>query len=62
MKKKKKELILWEEYLIYSVIFDLNDTGIVQNISRLIDIKYELGKFYFIKNEKKSIPKIIIPK
>lgn len=35
--KGKDELIIWEEYLIYSVIFGLNDT-IVKEMSELIDI------------------------
>ncbi len=33
---KKEELKIWEEYLIYSVIFDMNATGIVEKISKLI--------------------------
>jgi len=47
--KSKNELIIWEEYLIYSVIFDLNDT-IVQEMSKLIEIEFEYGKIYFEKS------------
>ena len=33
---EKEALEIWEDYLIYSVIFDINATGIVEKLSRLI--------------------------
>lgn len=48
--KEKDELILWEDYLIYSIIFKLN-TNIIEYMSKLIEIEYELGKIYFSKNK-----------
>lgn len=47
----KNDLNIWEEYLIYSVIFDLNDTTIVSEIAKLIEIEFQYGKIY-IKGEK----------
>lgn len=47
--KEKEELVLWEDYLIYSVIFKLN-TNIIEDMSKLIEIKYETGKIYFKSN------------
>lgn len=47
--KEQNELILWEEYLIYSVIFGLNKTSIVDEISKLIEINFQYGKIYFEK-------------
>lgn len=47
--KEQNELVLWEEYLIYSVIFGLNNTKIVENISKMIEIEYQYGKIYFEK-------------
>lgn len=44
--KEKEELVLWEDYLIYSVIFKQN-TKIIEEISKLIEIEYEIGKIYF---------------
>lgn len=44
--KDKEELALWEDYLIYSVIFKQN-TKIIEEISKLIEIEYEIGKIYF---------------
>ena len=44
--KQKEELILWEDYLIYSVIFKTN-TKIIEDISKLIEIEYETGRVYF---------------
>lgn len=49
--KKKEELLLWEDYLIYSVIFGIN-TKIIEKISNLIKIEYEKGKIYFSTNKK----------
>lgn len=51
--KGRKDLIIWEEYLIYSVIFDINDTTIVNEISNLIDIEHEYGRIYLV--EKKEL-------
>lgn len=48
--KEKEELILWEDYLIYSVIFKLN-TKIIEDMSKLIEIQYETGKIYFSDNK-----------
>jgi len=48
--KRKNELIMWEEYLIYSVIFDLND-AIVEEMQKLIEIEFEYGKIYFEKSK-----------
>jgi heme/copper-type cytochrome/quinol oxidase subunit 2 len=47
--KEEKELTIWEEYLIYSVIFNLNNTDIVQKISAFIEFEYEIGKIYISK-------------
>lgn len=44
---EKEVLEIWEEYLLYSIIFDLNKTGTVEKLFELIDIKYETGKVYF---------------
>lgn len=33
---EKEALEIWEDYLIYSVIFDINATGIVEKLSKLI--------------------------
>lgn len=43
-KREQEDLILWEEYLIYSVIFDINSTTIVEEISKLIEIEYGPGR------------------
>ena len=51
----EKEIIdlqIREEYLIYSVIFGLNTTSIVEDISKLIYIKFELGKVFANKEPK----------
>lgn len=45
--KEKEALEIWDEYLIYSVIFDINKTNIVDELNKLIDLKYEPGKIYF---------------
>ena len=45
--KEQNDLMLWDEYLIYSVIFDINSTEIVEEISKLIEIEFETGKIYF---------------
>ena len=42
----ENELTIWEEYLIYSVIFSLNKTNIVEKISNFIDIEYERVELY----------------
>lgn len=47
--KDKEALTTWEEYLIYSVIFDINDTKIVQKIFNFVEIEFEIGKIYFQK-------------
>lgn len=44
---EKEVLEIWEEYLLYSIIFDLNKTGTVEKLFELINIKYETGKVYF---------------
>ena len=48
--KDKDALKIWEEYLIYSVIFDINDTNIVQEILNFVEIEFERGKIYFEKS------------
>ena len=54
--KEKEELVLWEDYLIYSVIFKLN-TKIIEDMSKLIEIQYKPGRIYFSdgKDNKKEI-------
>lgn len=47
--KEQNELVLWEEYLIYSVIFGLNNTKITEDISKMIEIEFQYGKIYFEK-------------
>ena len=47
--KDKEALTVWEEYLIYSVIFDINDAKIVQKIFDFVEIEFERGKIYFQK-------------
>ena len=49
--KEQNDLMLWDEYLIYSIIFDINSTEIVEEISKLIEIEFETGKIYFSKAE-----------
>ncbi len=48
---EKESLELWEDYLLYTIIFDMNTTGIVEKMSKLIDIKYEIGKIYVERTE-----------
>lgn len=48
--KSQKELIVWEEYLIYSVIFGLNNI-VLKEMLKFVEIKYELGKVYIEKSE-----------
>lgn len=47
--KDKEALRVWEEYLIYSVIFDINDENIVKKIFNFVEIEFERGKIYFQK-------------
>lgn len=49
--KEQEALTLWDEYLIYSVIFDINLTTIVEDISNLIEIDFQYGKIYFEKKK-----------
>lgn len=44
--KQKEELVLWEDYLIYSVIFKQN-IKVINEMLKLIEIEYEVGKIYF---------------
>lgn len=44
--KQQNDLIIWEEYLIYSVMFNLNKS-IVEDMKDLIIIGQEVGKMYF---------------
>lgn len=44
--REQQELMLWEEYLIYSVLFNQNDK-IINEMSSLIEAEYEVGKVYF---------------
>lgn len=46
--KDIRELILWEDYLIYSIIFEIND-NVVQELETLVDILLERGKIYIEK-------------
>lgn len=39
------ELVIWEDYLIYSVIFGYNQK-IIDQLSSMIEIGYEVGKIY----------------
>lgn len=45
--REKEELTLWEDYLIYSVIFNIN-TKIIENMSDLIEYELEYGRMYFL--------------
>lgn len=49
--REKEELTLWEDYLIYSVIFNIN-TKIIEDISNLIEYELEYGRIYFLNNKK----------
>lgn len=42
--KDVNQLAIWEEYLIYSVIFDFNSTNIVEQIFKFVEIEYGIGK------------------
>lgn len=35
-----KDLIIWEEYLVYSVIFDINTTTTIEEICNMIELLY----------------------
>lgn len=50
--KEKEALTFWDEFLIYSVIFDINSTTIVEDIAKLIEIEFQYGKIYIEKNTK----------
>lgn len=50
--KQKEELVIWEDYLIYSVIFKSN-INIIEDMSKLIEIEYATGRIYFSDNEQK---------
>ena len=47
--KDKDALTIWEEYLIYSVIFSINETNIIQEILNFVEIEFERGKIYYYK-------------
>ena len=44
--REQQELMIWDEYLIYSVLFNQNQK-IVDDLSSLVEAEYEVGKVYF---------------
>ena len=46
--KEKNELLIWDEYLIYSIIFNMNDK-IVEEMSKFIQIEFKSGEIYISK-------------
>ena len=44
--REQQELMLWEDYLIYSVLFDQNDK-VINELSSLVEAEMEVGKVYF---------------
>lgn len=37
--REKKELVIWEEYLVYSVLFGIN-VNVIEELSKVIEVKY----------------------
>lgn len=46
----REAIIIWDEFLIYSIIFGINKSGIENQIMKYVDIEFEYGKIYFSKN------------
>lgn len=51
--RKQNELIIWKEYLIYSVLFNQNQK-VFDELSSLVEAEYEDGKVYFEQVDKNS--------
>lgn len=45
--------MIWDEYLIYSVLFNQNKK-IIDDLSSLVEAEYEVGKVYFEQVDKNS--------
>ena len=43
--REQHELMIWDEYLIYSVLFNQNQK-IINDLSSLVEAEYEVGKVY----------------
>ena len=52
-KREKHELMIWDEYLIYSVLFEQNQ-NIINELSSLVEADIEVGKVYFEYNNNTS--------
>ena len=44
--REQHELMIWEDYLIYSVLFNQNDK-VINELSSLVEAEIEVGKVYF---------------
>ena len=44
--REQEELTIWDDYLIYSVLFNQNDK-IISQLSSLVEAEFETGKVYF---------------
>lgn len=51
--REQHELMIWDEYLIYSVLFNQNQK-IINDLSSLVEAEYEVGKVYFEQGDKNS--------
>lgn len=51
--REQHELMIWDEYLIYSVLFNQNQK-IINDLSSLVEAEYEVGKVYFEQVDKNS--------
>lgn len=51
--REQQELMIWEDYLIYSILFNQNQK-IFDELSNLVEAEYEVGKVYFEPVDKNS--------
>ena len=52
LSQTEKDVLEFEnEYLVYSIMFDLNKTEKVERLFKLINIQYEIGKVYVWKRQ-----------
>lgn len=52
-KREQNELMIWEDYLIYSILFNQNEK-VMNDLSCLVEAEMEDGKVYFEPVDKKS--------
>lgn len=51
--REQQELMIWEEYLIYSVLFEQNQK-VLDELSSLVEAEYEVDRVYFEPVDKNS--------